>query len=140
MGAHLTSHREEILRIVKDAETPLSAGTIHDRVRDRINLATVYRALRYLEERNLLEGFTVLCRAHGTIRYFVEKKQRHHHYFLCEGCHGFTPFDACRLRNSIGEFENKTGNRVLEHTLYLSGLCSACREEETRRRAHHAAG
>ena len=134
MTSNLTSHREEILNIIKKSPVPINAAAIHDEVKERINLATVYRALKFLEEHNLADGFTILCKSEGTVRFYTEKSRHHNHYFHCELCHKFSLFGACTLKDSIKNFEKNTDYTVHEHTLYLTGICKDCKTGT----AHHS--
>jgi Fur family ferric uptake transcriptional regulator len=129
MASNLTIHREEILSIIRKSPVPVNAASIHEEVKERINLATVYRALKFLEDHNLAEGFTILCKSTGTVRFYTEKSRNHNHYFHCEKCHRFSVFGACKLKDSIRNFEKDTENTVYEHTLYLTGICRDCKSE-----------
>lgn len=129
MALNLTMHREEILSIIMKSPVPINAATIHEEVKDRINLATVYRALKFLEKHNMANGFTILCKSQGTVRFYTEKSRHHDHYFHCEECHRFFIFGACKLSESIRNFERDTDNTVHEHTLYLTGMCKDCKSE-----------
>lgn len=122
-----TETRELILKTINKGNTPLTAQQVQMRSGLDINLATVYRALHYLEEIDKVESFTMLCSRDGTNRYFHSKTSPHCHFFHCEECHTFIPIERCPVTSEISNVEQELGCTVRSHVLYYVGLCAECR-------------
>ncbi|MBN2041522.1 MAG: transcriptional repressor [Spirochaetes bacterium] len=128
MSTNLTSRRKKILDTVNKTPLPVSARDVYESVKKKINLATVYRGLQYLEDNNYIEAFTIACSREGTVRYYHGKELPHRHFFHCELCHKFLPFLSCSLNKELELFEKYNNCSVNRHVLYLTGICGSCRE------------
>ncbi len=126
MGNGLTKNRMMVLNAIKDSDTPVHAKEIHELVWKEVNLATIYRSLKFLEEKGHIEGFTLPCTDEGTVRYYFGSGKDHTHFFHCGKCHSFTRLDECSLDHIIQRFEEQSGNRVDSHVMYLIGICRDC--------------
>jgi Fur family ferric uptake transcriptional regulator len=131
MTERLTQNRSAVYNIVAQFKKPVHAQSIFEALSPSLDRATVYRALEYLERNHYVEGFTFPCVQEGTRRYFIIKGKNHMHYFHCEQCHGFFPYDECSLANDIKRFEKQSGNIVHDHTMYLTGVCRECQKPLT---------
>ncbi len=136
MKEGLTKKRKTVLDLIQQSEVPLNAKDISQSIGNGINLATVYRALSFLEAGSYVEGFTLPCSKEGTVRYFYDRAKPHIHFFHCINCHQFTVFNDCRLNASIADFQKKSGALVNDHVLYLTGLCTSCRGESGNGKLH----
>lgn len=114
------------MAILDSATEPLSAAGVVATVGSRCDLATVYRALHYLEDAGLSESFVLYCSEHGVERYYVSRKSTHRHWFHCESCHRFIDLGACRIGCIVADVEREMGLKVTKHTMYLSGICADC--------------
>ena len=121
----MTEHRQAILNFINKNNLPICAATIFNKMKSTINLATIYRALQFLEENKYIEGFTVLCQNEGTVRYYVKNKP-HLHFLHCESCHKFVSMPQCTLMPLIEKMQNENGYLIKTHTLYFTGLCQKC--------------
>ncbi|NBF39039.1 MAG: transcriptional repressor [Spirochaetes bacterium] len=129
MRTSYTETREQILETINTVKSPLSAQQVHARCGLDVNLATVYRALHYLEQIDRVDSFTMLCSRDGTNRYFHSKAAPHRHFFHCDSCHRFIPIDRCPVADEIASVEAELGCEVRSHVLYYVGLCAECRTE-----------
>lgn len=128
-GARLTELRALVLRLILEADTPLTAYAILDRLRERWRGAvppTVYRALDFLI-------------AHG----LVHRIERLNAFLPCHalggGHDGAVQFLICRRCGTVAEIEDHAVAEALEHaaakagfragvaTVELDGTCAACR-------------
>lgn len=126
MTIKLSENRKTILKLIESSSTPISASEIYQSLEKQINLSTIYRALLFLEKKKLIEGFTIPCEKEGVLRYYYKKEDPHSHFFHCKECHSFSPFKQCAIEEEIKKFEHQTGNKVLFHTLYFTGICKKC--------------
>lgn len=126
MPAGLTKHRKTVLDLVSASAVPLSAAQVRKKTTG-INLATVYRALQFLEKSRFLTGFTIPCKAEGVVRYYA-KSEPHSHFLHCETCHEFFPFLDCELPESATAIERRYHFLVQSHVLAFFGICESCRK------------
>jgi len=122
----MTKARGAALAALRNADRPLSAAGVLSSIGIDCDQATVYRALHYLEARELAESFILHCDEHGTERYYVAADGPHTHWFHCEACHRFIDLGACRIGDLAREMESERGIRVRRHVLYFTGLCAEC--------------
>ena len=122
----MTKAREAALTALREAKTPLSAAGVSSAIGLACDQATVYRALHFLEERNLADSFILHCDEHGTERFYVCAAAVHRHWFHCEACHRFIDLGACRIGDLSAEIERDLGLKVKRHVLYFTGLCADC--------------
>ena len=125
----MTKARMTVLTLLGEATEPLCASEIAGLLQGQFDLATIYRTLHYLEERNLADSFILHCSAHGTERYYssMEKEDAcHHHWFHCEQCHRFIDLGGCNLDALLGSYEKENGIVITDHTFFLTGICPEC--------------
>jgi len=121
----MTKKRQMIIDLLNLAGTPLSAAQIHEGLLNVPDMATVYRALKYLESRSEVASFVFDCDERGVERYYT--RGRHQHFMHCSSCHHFFPLSDCPLGTVVDLIEKDTGFKVENHTLTLKGLCRECR-------------
>lgn len=126
MRHNLSAKRKTILDTLNHADSPMTAKEIFDIHKQAINLATVYRALGYLEKSHLIEAFTLVCSKEGVVRFYHRKTEPHVHFFHCEECHTFIPVDSCPLAALHNTMTPDSGHVVNTHTLYFTGICKLC--------------
>ncbi|MEM7392675.1 MAG: transcriptional repressor, partial [Verrucomicrobiota bacterium] len=84
-----------------------------------LGAATVYRAIKYLQEEGLLTEVVV---PRNTSRYELTDLPHHHHFF-CEDCNKLYVFKGCpEGMNRLAP----PGFKVADHFLTLIGLCPNC--------------
>jgi len=124
LGQRQTRQRDAILRVIAEADGPLSVPEIHEAARREhapIGLATIYRTLRLLGDSGQIQSVILPS---GESR-FETSQRGHHEHFQCRGCEHVFDLHECPLdlpRNSLlGE-----GFVVEDHELTLYGLCPSC--------------
>ncbi|MCX7788063.1 MAG: transcriptional repressor [Spirochaetes bacterium] len=122
----MTKARKTILDTVEDSPVPLSASEIHKKITRPMDLVTVYRSLKYLEDNGFLESFSFTCTDKRTERYYYRRREPHVHFFHCEQCHTFLDLGKCELDTQVIRLETQFGVRIATHTLYFTGICARC--------------
>lgn len=124
VGQRQTRQRDAILRVIAEADGPLSVPEIHDLARRdhaAIGLATIYRTLKLLQEGGQIQSVILPS---GESR-FEAAHQGHHEHFQCRDCQHVFDLHVCPLqlpRNTV-----LGGGFVVEdHELTLYGLCPDC--------------
>lgn len=122
----LTKHRQSIFEVVDCAPVPVNAGEVYRKLERRINLATVYRGLQYLEIHNYIQGFTLNCEKHGIVRFYHRIGEPHIHFFHCQHCHRFFPYTGCLIEKQREEIKTEYQFNISYHVLYFIGTCGSC--------------
>ncbi|GHC67948.1 Fur family transcriptional regulator [Limoniibacter endophyticus] len=128
----LTKNQSLVLNVLSEADGPLSAYTILDRLRDdgfRAPLQ-VYRALDKLQETGLvhrlesLNAFVVCTHDH--------RGHDHDHancstaFAICDNCSRVIEFSGAELDTVLGGLMSKKGFRSTKTTIEMHGLCEDC--------------
>lgn len=124
-----TALRKEILDRINASDHPLNAKDIHKMKINKANLSTIYRALKYLESQDLIEGVNIHCCEDENIRYYYGSDHKHQHFIHCENCHQFTLFEKCFIGKHIDSIEKKYHYEIRHHSLFFTGLCDKCRKQ-----------
>ena len=126
-GGRMTEQRRMILEALDCLGCHPTAEQIFAVVSQRdpaINLSTVYRTLRWLEQEGLVSA-----------RRFDEKSRQErfdpalpveHHHFFCTGCETVIEFNDPKLSQVRALFERQNGARVEAFSVTLQGLCAEC--------------
>ena len=122
MDAKLTRLREEILRVVNDAENPLSVKQIKNRIQAYPNLSSIYRALDFLSEKNLVHSLSFS----GMAYYFTGKKGSGH-FLICKGCNEMIEFEDCVADGLQKKIQKMYDYVITDHILFFEGFCTECR-------------
>ena len=125
-NTHLTELRRTVLGLVLQAERPLTAYQLLDRLKETRRTAmppTIYRALEFLVDNKLIHRVERL----GA---FVPCEAGHHEHAV--------QFLICRICGQVTELEDRSAWRALDRaacaqgfvpsnmTVEIEGVCSAC--------------
>lgn len=124
----VTKGRIEILDILKNAESSLSAEKIYQISREKsvnINLSTVYRTLELFEEKHITEKITL---TDGIFAYKLKKKT-HKHHLKCDVCHKEIDI-PCPMSQIEEMVKSETGFTLTEHDLVMKGVCRECKNNK----------
>ena len=128
-GGRMTPQRRIILQILeKQADHP-TADELYELVREAnpgVNLSTIYRTLRWLEEEELVNAREFREERHQ-MRFDPALPGAHHH-FVCEGCKTVIEFNDAEIDRIAQGFEQTNGVAVKRAVLTLYGLCANCQE------------
>jgi Fur family ferric uptake transcriptional regulator len=129
-GLRLTAPRRAVVDVLIQGGAPLSVAEIHGRLRRaRINLVSVYRALRLLMDLGLVR---LAHESRGTQRFeLAEAYTGHHHHLVCQSCGQVEDVEGCWLEVKMLEALHRRLRRarrfrVTSHDLTLFGLCQGC--------------
>ena len=122
---------ENILKIFKETNNPISAGNIIDTLSKKDiapNKATVYRILNKLKSSQQICEFTI---KNGT-SFFELNKHNHHHHFICNTCSTVYCLDHCHLDTNDIKLSQLLPNKhfkVNSHEFNIYGTCEPCSTE-----------
>ncbi len=112
-GYKITVPRELILNKLSKEHKPISARSLHKKVKD-INLASIYRTLNLFEELHIVNIELV-----NKEKFYCLANEPHHH-IICQKCGHMEEIACTHSFNNIKNFSN------IHHQLTLSGLCDKC--------------
>ncbi len=129
LGLSCTKWRFSILKILKESHLPLTPKEIYKLLpKPRPNLATVYRNLNKLVEKNLVRSVTLGDR----IRYYeLVQPNSHKHRIICKSCGQIEAFEpvGCDLKSFEKLIRDTLRFTVEEHSLEFFGTCPRCQEQ-----------
>ncbi|MFQ5880841.1 MAG: Fur family transcriptional regulator [Candidatus Methylomirabilales bacterium] len=129
-GYFWTRARSAVLTVLLTYPNPLRAEEIHRALADpRINLSSVYRALRLFQALRVVRRVDL---GEGAARYELADEYRdHHHHLVCDACGRIEDVAACPVEEAglKQQIRRRTGFAVHSHALELFGLCRHCRQK-----------
>ena len=131
-GAQLTPLRRQVLRLVLEAEQPVGAYTLLDRLKGQRGPAappTVYRALDFLLEQGLVHR---LERLNAFLPCVGEHGHGHAHQFLiCTGCGTTDEIADAATAHALADAASRRDFVPARMTVEVEGLCGRCRVDGT---------
>lgn len=130
-GLKVTGPRLKILDLFEThIDEHLSAEDVYRILLDEgveIGVATIYRVLTQFEQAG------ILVRHHfegGKAVY--ELNQEQHDHIVCVRCGLVTEFQNSEIEQMQERIAEANGYRLVDHSLYLYGVCGNCRKKEKR--------
>jgi Fur family ferric uptake transcriptional regulator len=126
-GLKYTEQREIVLNILLTAEEHLSAEEIYNEVKNQypqsnIGIATVYRALSFLEEVELITSI-----AFGTDgKKYENNAKSHHDHLICTSCGKIIEFLDDEIEKRQERIAKKNKFVITSHSMQLYGTCESC--------------
>ncbi|EDY83515.1 transcriptional regulator, Fur family [Verrucomicrobiia bacterium DG1235] len=120
----ITEPRKALLRLLIEAEKPLSAEEAHAALgADCYDLVTVYRNLETFDSAGIA---TRIPTEAGKSLYELNAEEHHHHHIICRKCHKAERLDHCEIEK-LETLATKLGFTEVTHVLELYGVCDDCR-------------
>jgi len=129
-GLKYTQQREVVLNVILHSEGHLTAEEIYNLTKEKrpdsnIGIATVYRALNFLEEINLITSITF-----GTDGKKYESNQKEHHdHLICTNCGKIVEFVDDEIENRQDKIAKKNNFKIASHSMQLYGICEDCQNK-----------
>lgn len=138
-GAQLTELRRQVLRLVLEAEQPVGAYALLDRLRAlRAGAAppTVYRALDFLREQGLIHKVERLNAYVGCIEAAQHpadcdcgaEHDHPHQFLICRRCGATAEISDPAVAAALGAAAARAGFSLDRATVEAEGLCARCGE------------
>ena len=115
-GLKVTTHRLEILNVLN--ELLLNATVKNIIGKTDMDVSTVYRTLKTLEDNNIIDKTII----NDAVVYTI--KEEHRHYIKCIKCNKVTEIDECPFDVS----NNIEGYKIVSHSLMIDGICDNCQK------------
>jgi len=127
-GLKYTEQREIVLDVLLNASGHLTAEEVYNEVKNsfpdsNIGIATVYRALGFLEEVRLITSITF-----GTDgKKYESNTKSHHDHLICTSCGKIIEFIDDEIEKKQEKIAKDNGFKITSHVMQLLGECSECR-------------
>ncbi|AXX93081.1 transcriptional repressor [Malaciobacter molluscorum LMG 25693] len=129
-GLKYTEQREIVLDILINAEDHLSAEEVYNQIKEKypdsnIGIATVYRALGFLEEVDLIASI-----AFGTEgKKYESNAKSHHDHLICTSCGKIVEFLDDEIEKRQDKIAKKNKFKITSHSMQLYGICTDCQNK-----------
>lgn len=128
-GLKYTEQREVVLNVLLHADDHLTAEEIYNLIKTKktssnIGIATVYRALGFLEEVNLITSITF--GAEG--KKYESNTKEHHDHLICTSCGKIVEFMDDEIEKRQDKIAKKNRFKVTSHSMQLYGVCEECQK------------
>ncbi|APW66346.1 MULTISPECIES: Fur family transcriptional regulator [Arcobacteraceae] len=126
-GLKYTEQREIVLNILIHAEDHLTAEEVYNEIKSQdnnsnIGIATVYRALSFLEEVDLITSINF-----GTDgKKYESNAKSHHDHLICTECGKIIEFLDDEIEKRQERIAKKNKFKITSHSMQLYGVCSDC--------------
>ena len=127
MSIQLTKNQKHILDLLQKQKTEISAQQLHHELRQegfRIGLATVYRTLKSLHLKGVLQE-RVTSAGESLYRCLSEDQHPDHH-LNCVRCGRSIPLEDCPISKQLTLWCKSQDFKIYYHTLEVFGLCHLC--------------
>lgn len=130
VGLKATLPRIKILAILESNNARhMSAEDVYKALLESgedVGLATVYRVLTQFEQAG------IITRHHfeGVQSVFELDQGKHHDHILCVRCGRVDEFVDPTIEERQKAIAEKFGYAITDHSLYIYGVCKACRDKE----------
>lgn len=128
-GLKYTEQREIVLNILLNADEHLSAEDVYNKIKEQfpdtnIGIATVYRALSFLEEVDLITSI-----AFGTDgKKYESSTKSHHDHLICTNCGKIIEFIDDEIEKRQDRIAKKNNFKITSHSMQLYGECESCQK------------
>ena len=128
-GLKYTEQREIVLSVLLDAQDHLTAEEVYNEIKkehtdSNIGIATVYRALSFLEEVDLITSI-----AFGTDgKKYESNAKSHHDHLICTNCGKIIEFIDDEIEKRQDKIAKKNKFKITSHSMQLYGTCETCQE------------
>lgn len=129
-GMKYTEQRAIILQILTDLNNHLNAEEVHDIVKKdypehNIGIATIYRALNFLEEVNLISSISFGKDG----KKYEGKNKEHHDHLICTTCGSIEEFYDKEIEDRQDMIAKNNNFETTYHSLQIFGICQLCQNK-----------
>ena len=118
-----TQQRESIYKFLDESSLPLTPEAIHEQLKDKIDLSTVYRTLDVFHKAHVVHKLLL----DNKIYYYLASED-HKHFLICLACHHISEIHSCPFHVFEHKIEKETDFHVTYHPVELYGYCKECKK------------
>lgn len=125
----VTSPRLLIIEEILKNKNPISIEKLQKRLKGKVALSTLYRALNDLKGVEIIKEFTTT--ENVTMFEIADHGEGHHHHLFCTNCGDIVDINLSKrfeknIDVEVSKIEKKLNFQIQDHTLELLGLCTKC--------------
>jgi len=129
-GLNYTKQREIIFETLLNSKEHLNAEELYNKItinypQEKIGIATVYRALAFLEESNLISSIAL----NKDGKKFEPNTKNHHDHLICIKCNKIIEFVDIQIEEKQEQIAKDNDFKLINHTMYLYGICKKCQNK-----------
>lgn len=129
-GLKYTEQREIVLIVLINSSSHLSAEDVYNEIKIKypdtnVGIATVYRALSFLEEVDLITSITFGSDG----KKFESNSKDHHDHLICTRCGKIIEFLDNEIEKRQDKIAKKNSFKILSHSMQLYGICKSCQDK-----------
>ncbi len=130
-GLKYTEQREIVLKILINVSEHLTAEEVYNEIKKQyphsnIGIATVYRALSFLEEVDLIASI-----AFGSDgKKYESSGKSHHDHLICTKCGKIVEFLDEEIERRQEKVAKENNFKITSHSMQLYGICPDCNGKE----------
>jgi len=126
-GLKYTKQREIILETILNSDRHLSAEDLYKLIQEKypeekIGIATVYRAVSFLEDSGLISSISL----DKDTKKFETNFKEHHDHLICVKCNKIVEFVNNKIEKEQEKITKNEEFKLLDHAMYLYGVCKDC--------------
>ena len=126
-GLKYTKQREIVFETILNSNEHLNADELNQIImksypNEKIGIATIYRALAFLEDSNLISSIAL----DKDGKKFESNTKQHHDHLICVKCNKIIEFLDTTIEESQEKIAKANNFKLLNHTMYLYGICKDC--------------
>jgi len=127
-GLKYTEQREIVLSILLHVDEHLTAEEIYNQIKkdypnSNVGIATVYRALSFLEEVELIASINF--GADG--KKYESNVKSHHDHLICTECGKIVEFVDNEIEKKQEKIAKANNFEITNHSMQLYGICENCK-------------
>lgn len=125
-GLKKTANREALLKVLENANRPLSPQDIFEKVKSKgIDRVTVYRTIEAFIKSGLVKR---VATGEREAVYELNKPHDDHHHVICLSCKKVEDFTGCDADTLVAKALKQVKNfkTVSHHSFDIYGLCTSC--------------
>jgi len=128
-GLKYTEQREIVLSILLHVDGHLTAEEIYNNIKkeypkSNVGIATVYRALSFLEEVDLIASINF-----GTEgKKYESNMKSHHDHLICTECSSIIEFVDDEIEKRQEKIAKANKFKITSHSMQLYGICQNCQK------------
>ena len=128
IGLKNSIQKDYILKILYFSKEHLTADEISNKIKQNYNvsigIATVYRAMKFFHDTNLVNQFDI---GDGVIRYELNIAE-HHDHLICTSCGIIIEFSDNLIELKQMKIAEKNNFILKEHVMTIYGVCETCQK------------
>jgi Fur family ferric uptake transcriptional regulator len=129
-GLKYTKQREIIFETILNSDIHLNADDLNliiskNYPNEKVGIATIYRALAFLEDTGLISSITLSKDG----KKFESNAKKHHDHLICTKCNKIVEFLDTSIEKRQDIIAKNNGFKLISHTMYLYGICKTCQDE-----------